>query len=151
MSGFSPFVLILSGLVLLTTACAQPVSRLGEFEPYVRRFEQHAKDRGRPLTVTNLIVEYGKTFPPAAVASCYALPFKTPRIAVNEAEWRSIDEACREIYIFHELGHCLLYLAHTDSEGNRKDLMNYNTVDCDSYKKNRSYFLDRLFLEQESY
>jgi len=129
-------------------ACVGPSLKFGEFGHFVKDFEQAAKEHGRNLRVRHLEIEYGLTIPETAVASCYFLPLVTPHITVNRSLWQQIEPACREMYLFHEMGHCVLYRRHSKKpkSGELADsLMSWNTLPCDAYLKNRSTYLQELF------
>lgn len=129
-------------------ACAGPSLRFGEFDHFVKDFEQAAKEHGRNLHVRRLEIEYGLTIPETAVASCYFLPFVAPHITVNRGLWQQIEPACREMYLFHEMGHCVLYRWHSKKPKPDElpdSLMGWNMLPCDAYLENRSAYLQELF------
>ena len=129
-------------------ACAGPSLKFDEFGHYVKDFELAAKEHGRILQVRRLEIEYGLTIPETAVASCYFMPFAAPHITVNRSLWQQIAPACREMYLFHEMGHCVLYQLHSKklNSGELADsLMNWNMLPCDAYLENRSAYLQELF------
>jgi len=141
-------VALLMVTVVVLAACAGTPLRTGDFQPYVDRFEQAARENGRDLEVRRLVIEYGVTIPETAVASCYILPWQAPHIAVNPGIWETIDPACREIYLFHEMGHCVLHRLHprkTAAGQEPVSLMNWNTLSCETYLKNRPAYLKELF------
>jgi hypothetical protein len=149
MTGYRPgFIAVLAATVSMLAACAGAPLRTGEFQPYVDRFEQAARDNGLEFKVKRLVIEYGLTIPETAVASCYILPWEAPHIAVNRSIWETIDPACREIYLFHEMGHCVLHRLHprkTAAGQEPMSLMNWNTLSCDTYLKHRAAYLKELF------
>jgi len=143
---YRSFILFfLAGFVV---ACVGPSLKFGEFGHFVKAFEQAAEEHGRDLHIRHLEIEYGLTIPETAVASCYILPLVAPHISINRNLWQQIEPVCREMYLFHEMGHCVLYRRHSKKPkpGELADsLMSWNTLPCDAYLKNRNTYLQELF------
>ena len=133
--------ILLGGLLLLAGCAVRPPAP--EFAPYLRAFEAAAARHGRPVDAGRVAVTYGVTQPETAVASCFRLPLVPPQVHINRRLWREIEPPCREIYLFHELGHCVLHRLH--ARGNRLSLMRWNTVSCADYLKRRETYLRELF------
>lgn len=136
------------GLCLLAAGCAVAPYRVGAFQPYVQRFEAFAAQYGRAVRIERLVIEYGVTIPETAVASCYILPWSPPHVSINREQWATIDPACRELYLFHELGHCILHRRHDErvaADGLPASMMGYRTLPCDLYRAHRDRYLRELF------
>jgi len=116
--------------------------------PQVAQFAAEARARGHALDVDGVEVGYGEPFPAAAVASCFATPFGSRRVVINRGVWVQIPPECREIFVFHELGHCVLNRVHANelrADGTPASLMNFETVACGLYRERRDFYLDELF------
>jgi hypothetical protein len=136
-----------------------------EFEPLVSRFVQEAAQRGRPLSITNLIIKYDSTVSAAYCAVCNTLsadPAVQKIISVNPKVqcYRNAKE--QEVLFFHELGHCVLNRPHNNQSmpnGDPKSIMVEGKLDlyspcrypiggaCPDNSFKRDYYLDELFDE----
>lgn len=150
---FSVLVFLVS-IALVFTGCgkeAPEVLQLGEFESYVKDFEQEAAVLGRNVQVTNLVVAYGDLPQSYYRASCKLTPGETPVITVNQESWDSLSEIDRRAVMFHELGHCILNRRHKNDyseEGVPLSLMNAAVIDSNIYTENEHYYHEELFLSE---
>jgi len=62
-------------------------------------------------------------------------------IRIKESHWTMISDVEREIIIFHELGHCVLFLDHFDDA---IDIMNSRRMEPILYFQHRQDLLDRM-------
>ncbi len=156
-------------LVFLITGCKKepdpaPIYLVPtEIQPYIDKFIAEASQRGKPITVNNLIVQFGQTSGEDVCGQCLLQAKQTPRItlSINPDCWQNAYPEEREGLVFHELGHCILSRAHrTDQlpDGTYASLMNGldtgvyatcrypvgGTVPCDR-RSRRAYYLDELF------
>jgi len=119
---------------------------LGEFAPYVQRFEAEGQARGWDVQVTNLVVKLGD-LPDGMYGICHH--GLTPEIEVSRAYWPGATEEQREILLFHELGHCILEREHGGEAGRLDDrpssLMAKGMVQDWAWKTYRTEYLDELF------
>ena len=133
-----------------------------EVEPYVKSFRDEAGKRNNPVSTANLIITFGTVLTEDICGQCLLENGKTPRITLNGDAfcWQQANKEEREGLVFHELGHCLLRLAHqTDKfpNGAYKSLMNPDNVgvyapchypiggeECDK-RPRRAYYIDELF------
>lgn len=85
------------------------------FEKYVQTFERESIVYGRPIDVVDLVIKFSETLPEDVVGRCHRNFNAAPLILINITWWEylSVDE--KEILLFHELGHCILGLAHSDN------------------------------------
>jgi len=134
--------------IAASTGCTTGPADQGDFRPYLDRFAAEAVARGRHVDVSDVQFAFGTPFPAAAVASCFATPFGWRRVVVNRGQWDGIAPACREIFAFHELGHCVLNRVHLNerlADGTPASMMNFDTVPCGLYRERRARYLDELF------
>lgn len=121
---------------------------VGEFAPYVERFEEASRVNGTPLEVTDLVIRFGEMQTRTERGACEIADNATPVIMLREDTWALMDEAEREELLFHEMGHCVLRRTHK-SELNGKGLpgsiMNPYLIRGHIYQKNQSYYLRELF------
>lgn len=133
-----------------------------EVEPYVERFREAARQRGRAIPADNLIITLGVPRSQAACGQCLRQPGQTPRITLstNALCWKDASTEEREALVFHELGHCWLNRDHRDdrfptnafvSLMNAGDVSVYavcrypiNDDACDK-RPRRPYYHDELF------
>ena len=133
-----------------------------ELEPFVQQFRDEAQKRGRSVSTSNLIIEFGQPSQQDVCGECVLEPGKTPRIILTKTAfcWQQASMQARECLVFHELGHCLLKRTHLTKQfpnGAFVSLMNpddravYATCaypigndDCDK-RPRREYYIDELF------
>lgn len=141
------FVLI--AFSIFAVGCGRaPVLDVGEFAPYVARFEQSAAEQGAPVVVQDLIIRYGAMQNPQERAACELTEGETPTIVVRQDTWARLPEAEREELLFHEMGHCVLMRTHEPElkpEGIPASIMNPYMIRGAVYENNRSYYLRELF------
>ncbi len=126
----------------------EQVVDVGDFAPYVQRFEQLSADYGEPVKVTDLIMKFGVLANPLERGVCEVAPETTPTVTISPAVWNRIDEAEREELVFHELGHCVLrrkHVAERDDTGVPVSLMNPIKIDGQLYEMYSRYYLEELF------
>jgi len=158
-------------LIFLIAACRSPLPEeepqyrvVTEAEPYVRAFAEEAQKRGKTISLSNLIVEFGPVEERDVCGECRLATGQTPRIFLmkNATCWTGASVQARECLVFHELGHCLFHRAHKNNtfpNGAYVSLMNRNDVAvyatclydiggdvCDK-RSRREYYLDELFDE----
>jgi hypothetical protein len=118
-----------------------------EFIPYVRDFEENMG-----VKVTGINIRFGNTRYPT-IGWCQITPGLN-EIEIDSAFWMSADDKAREQLLYHELGHCILYLDHDDRRvrinnaniegsimntyffGNRDYYRNYNSQYKAALKRN---------------
>ncbi len=162
-------------LLLLLAACAgkeapQPVYQVpDDLAPYIQKFTDEARLRGKDIAITNLIVTFGPTTSDDVCGMCLPGsrdPNGQVRIVLSNDPycWQELTPEDREELVFHELGHCVLgRTAHRNDRlpnGDYASLMNARGTglytrcvydigggnDCDR-RYRRGYYLDELFNE----
>ncbi|MEK6706909.1 MAG: putative metallopeptidase [Bdellovibrionota bacterium] len=140
---------ILITLFLLITGCGKaPVVDVGEFEPYVNRFEARSAMVGAPIRIEQLIIKFGEMESPTERGICEILGDNTPTIKINKEAWDTMTEEEKESLIFHEMGHCVLRRKHKkemDANGQPVSLMSPYMIDPMIYKYNAKYYYKELF------
>ena len=139
--------LTLFGIIIIFTACqslsnpeqeiieekSYPLADL-DLWPHFTKFEEEAAQRGlnfdlRALEITGIIED----IPSENVAGTCQYGIHIHKVTVDENFWRNSSHLIRELVVFHELGHCVLFQDHrdgSDGRGNCLSLMNSGTTDC---------------------
>ncbi len=122
-----------------------------DFEPYVMSFKYEAHKHGRPYHIKYLDVRFGATDEIRDVVGTCTIGGSTPQIVINEEYWMSATNATREILMYHELGHCVLYRQHSNAtsvvngEIIPASVMNDFVIDDWYYDRYREYYMGELF------
>lgn len=120
-----------------------------EFRPYLERFVQYSKQRGRSVS-GDINVLYGN-LKGTHLGMCDEGWLRSPHVEINRDAWKLASESTREMMLFHELGHCLLSRGHRDGDANFKSaripvsLMATHGVSGTLYEKFQDYYLNELF------
>jgi hypothetical protein len=104
-------------LCLFLVGCAphkKTVNIGSDFKPYYESFIAESIKQGRPVDVSDLIIEWGTIGDTPDNAICSTAPDETPTIIVNEqmATYFYNDTVFAEALIYHEMGHCMLARGH---------------------------------------
>ena len=73
------------------------------------------------------------------------------QMIINKQFWDAATPTEREMVIFHELGHCVLYRKHLNDarpDGSPVSLMRYTIYSPTTYNNNRDYYLRELFTKE---
>lgn len=122
---------------------------VGEFAPYVQRFEAVGAQAGHPLKIDDLIIKLGSMDRPSEQGYCTLSTDETPRVTISSSAWPTLDDTEREALIFHELGHCILIRRHDSStltNGDPATLMNPYAMDAYTYMNRLDYYHQELFV-----
>ena len=100
-------------LALLFTACGKPFTVDPQLQPYFGRFEQKIG-----VSAGDISAEFADTTKEVnplgeMVAVCTIYTDGSRIIQVDAIYWATLADGQREQLVFHELGHCALYLQHT--------------------------------------
>lgn len=132
--------------LLVGVGCSHaPVVTDSEFIPYQEAFLAQGRKHGANFEPALIqFGELGKVPGESSlesIAECHHAGSgrPTPLIIVDSLRWSWLSESEREVVIFHELGHCLLGIAH--GEG----IMETQLLDGFNYEVQRQRWLDRLF------
>lgn len=92
-----------------------------EFHVYVHEFDQKASQRGRNtsavLTSMKLVDKLTHNSKNNTAGVCYSTGGRTQlHIEIRSRHWFEFDDLQRRALIYHELGHCVLDLPHTDEK-----------------------------------
>lgn len=125
---------------------------LADFRPYFLRFEAAAKERGLSYDASLSALETGleNISEEDVVGECYWNSHAPELVNIDLPFWNSASDLDREYVMFHELGHCVLFREHDNSENDQGyclSIMASGTTDCVSayWEENRAYYLDELF------
>jgi Zn-dependent protease with chaperone function len=142
------FIQLVGALALAQSCAKEPVLDVGEFAPYVARFEDESRLQGNPTEVNNLIIRYGEMLSPMERGACEIAEGQTPSIIIRQETWDKMDEFEREELLFHEMGHCVLRRMHKSdisTKGVPSSIMNPYLIRGSIYRKNQGYYLRELF------
>ncbi len=143
----------LVGAVILLAACAKDEDEVyvnTQFEYYFQRFEEAALERGMELDIEDLTAHISINLGTNVAGVCETAETGDRTIRVDDIYWEQSDEWGREFVIFHELGHCVLGLGHTDTQdaqGNCVSIMQSGLSGCvmPYNETTREEYLDELF------
>ncbi len=127
---------------LILGGCKDNIKAYGEFTPIVESFLEEGRERGVVFDYTHMpySIEYG-----VMQKNQLAMCINREKILVNQEYWSGMSAHCKELVLFHELGHCVLDLGHSSYD---EDIM-YPSTDirygCDDYYRDRTRRIDRLF------
>lgn len=105
-------------LFLLLCSCQKllhtPVVNIHpEFKDYVTEFLEEGAARGRPIEITDLIVEFSYGLNDQVLGECFTFGgYKSNTILINSNRWLYKPDEYRRVIMFHELGHCVLDREH---------------------------------------
>lgn len=135
-------------LCFIFSSCGKSVRDTGEFEPWVRKFEVESTNYGHPLKIEEIIIkmadlELNKN---GECILSYDMP---QQINIQRSFWEAATPETREILIFHELGHCILFREHNDEFDAHTlrpmSLMRSKILPSKTFKENREQYLKELF------
>lgn len=119
-----------------------------EVAPYVKQFTTDAAQYGHPLTVTNLIIEFGPLENANERGICDISGDLTPKITIDRNAWDKSSDGSRDELIHHEMGHCVLRRKHktgVDDTGKPDSIMYPYAFDGQTYDGNRVDYLTELY------
>lgn len=115
-------------LFLALGACNQKlrVPKMLSIDPnlagYVQDFEAESRAAGRPVVVDNLSLHFVTTLGTnplgITIGECEAMnrgEYGTPRIFIALDTWGGLTPMLRKEVLFHEMGHCVLWLEHDET------------------------------------
>lgn len=111
-------------LLLLLVSCAphdQQVIIDHTLRPYLDRFIEDGARQNVQIKIQDLILQFGKIDDPYTLGTCYTESNSTPLVTINPLFWDSFEDKMKELIVYHELGHCVLFLAHDTSEWQAPD------------------------------
>ena len=126
-----------------------------ELWPHFQRFEEEAALRGYNFDLNALeITGFLEDIPRENVAGTCRYGTHINEVTIDRIFWRNSTLLRKELVVFHELGHCVLFQAHreeVDANGNCASLMNSGTGDCrvPYTVSTRDIYIDELFAQWE--
>jgi hypothetical protein len=140
---------------LLFSACSPkasttpPVLQVAGFESFVQKFQDQSATEGNPVTVNNLIIQFGTMTSTAERGVCETSSAMTPTITLDQDYWENVDTDAQESLVFHEMGHCVRNRVHVDTlqtTGDPSSDMYPYTIDGPTYVRNEKIYYPELFL-----
>ena len=124
-----------------------------ELNIFFDRFEEEALKRGIFIRLDDLelAAEIAPIHEDHVAGTCSYSTHTGRHITIDDAFWAQANFITREMVVFHELGHCVLFQGHreeTDVNGNCLSIMQSGLEGCTLLynTQNRDYYLDELFL-----
>jgi hypothetical protein len=125
-----------------------------EIEHFLDSFIEEADVRGYSITKQDFSIVFDKSLRndlPIKSGVCDETG-QTPVVRINPYVWYQIEDARKEISVFHELGHCLLG-KHGHNDNNTilngieipETIMKTQILHPAIYEANREYYLDEFF------
>jgi hypothetical protein len=136
------------------SSSAAVVSIPADFQSYVSDFELLAANNNTPVTIDNLVIQFGTLGQAAEMGECDIADGTPPTITIDQNYWASADENTRKTLIYHELGHCVLHRLHRTSittGGYPISLMNAYTVSGVVYEAETDYYNQELFTNEDQF
>lgn len=119
-----------------------------ELQIYYSSFVAEALERGWEVDVSHVSGAFTELNGDAA-GVCSFSPSHANEITIDRSIWNSISGNLKELIMYHELGHCVLYRDHREaaSNGTCLSIMRSGIGGCfDNYNINtREAYLDELF------
>lgn len=126
-----------------------------ELWTYYANFEDEAFARGIEidLNALNLSSSISNINGNGIAGSCQFHSDQPNVVTIDQEFWANASELIREMVVFHELGHCVLFRGHLEnfnSEGTCISIMNSGLADCRVRynENNRRGYLDELFMTE---
>ena len=134
------------------TSAASTANTPAALQIYFDRFELAAAERGLAIDVAGegITAEF-QDIPDDGVAGTCTYGSHTPgHIVIDQGFWLRANAAFREMIVFHELGHCVLFQGHregTHPNGTCQSIMRSGLDGCiDNYRPaTREFYLDERF------
>lgn len=122
------------------------------FTSYVEEFIHAGASVNHPVTVDNLIIVFSTELDDDILGVCEQTTDGTPRIQISLQNWVTSIEIEKKAVVFHELGHCVLWLDHDEvwintlqSDNVPRSLMYPYIEDAYIYTKYWNYYINELF------
>ncbi len=119
---------------------------------YFRSFEEEAADRGIDIDINALRItgEISDLEGPSVAGQCNYNSRRPNHISIDSGFWRFAPQNVREMIVYHELGHCVLYRGHSEAtlaNGICASIMRSGSEGCrDNYtSRTKSFYIDELF------
>ena len=148
------------GALLFTSSCSKDADFLtkryngvdSDLWKYYAEFEYQAELRGLSFDLNNLDVsgEISEIRDAGVAGSCEYGSAINNHVTIDKTFWNRSRELDREFVVFHELGHCVLYRDHDESQNQNGfclSIMRSGLNGCrDAYtSENKAYYIDELF------
>jgi predicted metal-dependent hydrolase len=119
---------------------------------YFARFEEEARRRGYDINLNqeNITAEIMEISQNGVAGSCTYSSHAPNHIIIDQSFFNQTNDLYREMVIFHELGHCVLYRGHREEtypDGTCVSIMRSGLSGCfDNYRTTtRAAYMDELF------
>ncbi len=112
-----------------------------ELQANVRQFKAHCKEYEQCRWNDKVSVIMIERLEPAGRA---VHSFRGDIVYIDRILWPDLSWCQREVLVFHELGHMILGLGHSDLESSIM-YESLDPIDCDIYEMQRGMLIDELF------
>jgi len=157
------YLLIILSLLVSCSSRPRIIQIDPQLRPYYDRFVIESRAHGKNASISEIIIEFADLGTNSGLDGsflngvCIRQGSSAPTIEINSASisgysWQDTDDTHKEMVMFHELGHCVLFRVHTTAETNVNNqvipvsLMAPFLLDETIYSNNREYYLSELFL-----
>lgn len=137
-------ILILFSLIFIQIADNRKTDRPDQvFQPYVERFEHNFN-----VKINNIGMNFN-SLNDDTVGICY-YNITGNYIEIDRGFWDKSNDLTREVLIFHELGHCFMYLDHDDNYIDMGDQISPRSImfpyvlSSKTYAKYKNYYINEL-------
>jgi hypothetical protein len=114
-----------------------------EFQNYYNSFIDESKKRDMFFVQKMKVnIKFNVDVNQKNLGRCKMFLGMKPSILINKPQWISSNESKKEMIIFHELSHCLLFRGHSNS---KKTLMTTVAFNSDRYRDQKIYYINELF------
>ncbi len=124
--------------------------------PYFRTFEEEAAERRIRIDINSLHItgEISDLDGERVAGQCNYHGRRPNHVTVDSEFWRRASANLREMIVYHELGHCVLYRGHTEEilpNGICASIMRSGSEGCrDNYNFfTREFYINELFENQQ--
>ena len=119
---------------------------------YFQRFEEAAEKQGIAidLNAQNISAEIMEITEDGVAGTCSYGSHQPEHIVIDKTFWKETSDLFKEMIVFHELGHCSLFLGHREevnADGTCASIMRSGLGDCrDNYRvSTRESYWEELF------
>lgn len=123
---------------------------------YFETFENEAARRGVEIDLASLdlLSHISEISEDGVAGTCQYSSQQSNVVTIDQSFWNRASNDLREMVVFHELGHCVLFRDHRNASTNDGiclSIMNSGLTDCTVYynEVNRDLYLDELFTFSE--
>jgi hypothetical protein len=108
------------------------------FNPYIDKFIAISNMYGVDIDRDKLKINFTTLLETPTIGLC----LDSGQVYISRGFWKRASTTQKELVIFHELGHCVLGLSHTDTD---EDIMTWYQITSFDYKRNYNEIINRYY------